>query len=177
MCVLNVIHSSALDIVYSYLYCINRPGLEASVLMNDCGIIMYTLHTYVHTCNHDTQYRHAFPLQVFPGDLLAPTYSDPNNPDHLLARSEFERRGPYTALLEKSLAGGPEHPLFGLVRECLANTPERRPTTAELLSSLEEVGMEMDGGLLQLDIARVKTARTLRAKEKRIEVLQVSPVQ
>ncbi|XP_064389641.1 uncharacterized protein LOC135337608 isoform X2 [Halichondria panicea] len=107
--------------------------------------------------------------QVFPGDLLAPTYSDPNNPNHLLARSEFERRGPYTALLEKSLAGGCEHPLFGLVRECLANTPERRPTTAELLSSLEEVGREMDGGLLQLDIARVNT---LRAKEKNIEALQ-----
>ncbi|XP_064389609.1 uncharacterized protein LOC135337594 isoform X6 [Halichondria panicea] len=110
--------------------------------------------------------------QVFPGDLLVPTYSDPNNPDHLLARSEFERRGPYTALLERSLAGGREHPLFGLVRECLTNTPERRPTTADLLSSLEEVGREMDGGLFQLDIARVKTARTLRAKEKRIEVLQ-----
>ncbi|XP_064407312.1 serine/threonine-protein kinase TAO3-like isoform X3 [Halichondria panicea] len=115
--------------------------------------------------------------QVFPGDLLAPTYSDPNNPDHLLAHSEFERRGPYTALLERSLAGGREHPLFGLVRECLANTPERRPTTAELLSSLEEVGREMDGGLLQLDIARVKTARTLRAKEKRIEALQREVVQ
>ncbi|XP_064407476.1 mitogen-activated protein kinase kinase kinase kinase 4-like isoform X4 [Halichondria panicea] len=115
--------------------------------------------------------------QVFPGDLLAPTYSDPNNPDHLLARSEFERRGPYTALLERSLAGGREHPLFGLVRECLANTPERRPTTAELLSSLEEVGRGMDGGLLQLDIGRVKTARTLRAKEKRIEALQREVVQ
>ena len=35
----------------------------------------------------------------------------------------------------------------------------------------------MDGGLLLLDIGRVKTARTLRAKEKRIEALQVSPVQ
>ncbi|XP_064407277.1 uncharacterized protein LOC135352075 isoform X2 [Halichondria panicea] len=115
--------------------------------------------------------------QVFPEDLLAPTYSDPNNPDHLLARSEFERRGPYTALLERCLAGGREHPLFGLVRECLANTPERRPTTAELLSSLEEVGREMDGGLLQLDIGRVKTARTLRAKEKRIEALQREVVQ
>ena len=70
--------------------------------------------------------------------------------------------------------GGRKHPLFGLVRGCLANTPERRPTTAELFSSLEEVGREMDGGLLQLDIARVKTARTLRAKEKRIEALQVT---
>ena len=69
--------------------------------------------------------------------------------------------------------GGREHPLFGVVRECLANNPERRPTTSDLLSSLEEVGTETEGGLLQLDIARVKTARSLRAKERRIQELQV----
>ena len=69
--------------------------------------------------------------------------------------------------------GGREHPLFGVVRESLANNPERRPTTSDLLSSLEEVGTETEGGFLQLDIARVKTARTLRAKERRIQELQV----
>ena len=69
--------------------------------------------------------------------------------------------------------GGREHPLFGVVRECLANNPERRPTTSDLLSSLEEVGTETEGGLLQLDIARVKTGRSLRAKERRIQELQV----
>ena len=69
--------------------------------------------------------------------------------------------------------GGREHSLFGVVRECLANNPERRPNTSDLLSSLEEVGTETEGGLFQLDIARVKTARTLRAKERRIQVLQV----
>ena len=68
--------------------------------------------------------------------------------------------------------GGREHPLFGVVRECLANNPERRPTTSDLLSSLEEVGTEIEGGLLLHEIARVKTARTLRAKE-RIQELQV----
>ena len=57
--------------------------------------------------------------------------------------------------------GGREHPLVGVVRECLANNPERRPTTSDLLSSLEEVGTETEGGLLQLDIARVKTVRSL----------------
>ena len=112
-------------------------------------------------------------LQVFPGDLLAPTYPDPNNPDHLLARSEFERRSTYTSLLEKCLAGGREHPLFGVVRECLSNNPERRPTTSVLLSSLEEIGTETEGALLELDIARVKTVRTLRTKDKRIEALEV----
>ncbi len=81
------------------------------------------------------------PLQVFSGDLLAPTYSDPNNLDHLLARSEFKHRGFF---FERSLAGGHEHPPFGLMRECLANTPEKRPTTlyeaiAELLEAIAEL--------------------------------------
>ena len=69
--------------------------------------------------------------------------------------------------------GGREHPLFGVVRECLANNPERRPTTSDLLSSLEEVETETEGGLLLNEIARVKTARTLRAKERRIQELKV----
>ena len=112
-------------------------------------------------------------MQVFPGSLLPPTYHDPNNPDHLLARSEFERRNVYISHLERSLVGGREHHLFGVVRECLANNPERRPSTSDLLSSLEVVGTEMEGGLLQLDIGRVKTTRSLRAKDRRIQELQV----
>ena len=114
--------------------------------------------------------------QVFPGDLLSPTYPDPNNPDRLLGRSEFERRSVYTSHLKKKLdlMGGREHRLVGVVRECLANNPERRPTTSDLLSSLEEVGTETEGGLLRLDIARIKTFRSLRAKERRIQELQVS---
>ena len=115
------------------------------------------------------------PLQVFPGDLLSPNYPDPNNPDRLLARSEFERRSVYTSHLKKKLdlMGGREHRLVGVVRECLANNPERRPTTSDLLSSLEEVGTETEGGLLLHDIARVKTVRSLRAKERRIQELEV----
>ena len=81
----------------------------------------------------------------------------------------------YTSHLKKKLdlVGGREHRLVGVVRECLANNPERRPTTSDLLSSLEEVGTETEGGLLQLDIARVRTVRSLRAKERRIQELQV----
>ena len=81
----------------------------------------------------------------------------------------------YTSHLKKKLdlMGGREHRLVGVVRECLANNPERRPTTSDLLSSLEEVEIETEGGLLQLDITRVKTVRSLRAKERRIQELQV----
>ncbi len=77
-------------------------------------------------------------------------------------------------LLDKSLPGGHGHPLFGLVRECLSNIPERRPTTANLLSSLEATGREMEGGMLLQDIAQVKNTRAFKAKDKRIEALQVS---
>ena len=107
---------------------------------------------------------------MFPGELLSPTYPDPNHPDHLLARSEFERRSVYTSQLERSLVGGREHLLFGMVREYLGNNPERRPTTSNLLSSLEEVRTETEGGLLLHEIAKVKTARSLRANEKRIQL-------
>ena len=117
-----------------------------------------------------------YPIQVFPGELLSPTHPDLNNPDIILARSEFERRHTYTVLLERGLVGGCEHPLFVMVRECLSNAPERRPTTSHLLSTLEGMRTETEGGLLQLDIARVKTVRTLKAKDKRIEVLQVGSV-
>ena len=81
----------------------------------------------------------------------------------------------YTSHLKKklNLIGGREHHLVGVVEDCLANNPERRPTTADLLSSLEEVQTEMDEGLLQLDIARVKTIRSFKAKERRILELQV----
>ena len=79
----------------------------------------------------------------------------------------------YTSHLERSLVGGREHHLFGVVRDCLANNPERRPTASNLLSSLEEMGTETEGGLLLHDITRVKTARSLRAKDQRIQELQV----
>ena len=124
-------------------------------------------------CDKTSTFPTMYLVQVFPGELLSPTHPDPNNPDIILARSEFERRRTYTALLERGLVGGCEHPLFVLVRECLSNAPERRPTTSHLLSTLEGMRTETEGGLLQLDIARVKTVRTLKAKDKRIEILQV----
>ena len=106
---------------------------------------------------------------MFPRDLLPPTYPNPNKPDHLLARSEFERRSAYVAILKKSLVGGEKHCLFELVRGCLANNPERTPATSDLRFTLEREGTDLEGGLLQLDIARVNTARSLRGKERRRE--------
>jgi len=76
-------------------------------------------------------------LQEFPGSLLPSTYADPENPDHLLARSELERRRDYIQPLYSQ--SGEQHPLVQLVHQCLRNNPARRPSAEELLQRLEAV--------------------------------------
>ncbi len=75
---------------------------------------------------------------MFPGDLLSSTYPNPSNPDQLIARSEVDRRQTYMATLETTC--GASHPvLLDLVRQCLHNTPERRPSSQDLLARLRGV--------------------------------------
>jgi len=74
-------------------------------------------------------------LQEFPGSLLPSTYADPENPDHLLARSELERRRDYIQPLHWQL--GEQHPLVQMIHECLHNNPAQRPSAKELLQQLE----------------------------------------
>ena len=75
--------------------------------------------------------------QVFPRDLLPPTYADAQNPGHLLARSEVERRRNYIAQLHQQL--GERHPLVQLVKQCLDNNPANRPSAEETLQQLVRV--------------------------------------
>ena len=72
---------------------------------------------------------------MFPGSLLPSTYVDPENPTHLLGRSELERRRDYIQSLHGQL--GEQHPLVQLVHQCLYNNPAQRPTAEELLQQLE----------------------------------------
>ena len=83
--------------------------------------------------------------QAFPGDLLEPTYSAPNNQENLLARSEVDRRQVYTDQLETTLPNGGHHPLVQLVKCCLKNTASQRPTAEDVLRSLEEIKATTDG--------------------------------
>ena len=112
------------------------------------------------------------PPQVFPGNLLPHTYADPQNPDHLFARSEVERRRDYTQSLYRQL--GEEHPLVHLVHQCLRNTPARRPSAEELLQQLEAVRAQIEGPYGQsvrvtVDMEKV---RALREKDTEIRRLQ-----
>ena len=52
---------------------------------------------------------------MFPRDLLESTYTDPNNLEVILGRSEVDRRREYIDLLEKEFRDGEHHPLTQLV--------------------------------------------------------------
>ena len=108
---------------------------------------------------------------MFPGDLLQPTYADPDNPDRLVGRSEVGRRQAYFDQLEDLLSapGGVRRHLVQMMKDCLRNDPSQRPTAEQLVTVLE--GMKGDvegpcGELATMDAMRqVKTAKALK-KEK-----------
>ena len=107
-------------------------------------------------------------LQVFPGDLLEPNYPNPNNSDQLVPRSEVERRRDYFERLEGSMLGR-QHPCVQMTKQCLHNSPSRRPTSEQLVATLK--GMKVDiegsyGAVARADAVRqVVMMKTLREKE------------
>ena len=68
------------------------------------------------------------------------------------------------------------HPaLVQLVEQCLHNVPAERPATDEVLDRLQRITVEVEGeygaSIVKLDIARVKLAKDLKMKGRRIEEL------
>ena len=117
-------------------------------------------------------------FQEFPCDLLPHTYADPTHAGRLLGRSEVERRSVYMEKLEAQL--GQSYPgVVQLVRHCLDNTPDQRPSSGEVLSNVSEVKMEIDrvygGGVLnQLDIGKVLVVvKEMKKMQQKIEEIQV----
>ena len=88
---------------------------------------------------------------------MEPTYSDPNNQDNLLGRSEVDRRQVYFDQLERKLPDGGLHPLVQLVKRCLKNTALQRPTAEDVLRSLEEMKPIIDGPCGE--VARIDAVR------------------
>ena len=117
-----------------------------------------------------THHEFHFFLQVFPDSLLPHNYADPQNPDHLLGRSEVERRRDYIQPLHGQL--GEEHPLVRLVHQCLHNTPARRPSAEELLQQLEVVRAQIEGPYGQIVKVDMEKVRALREKDTEIRRLQ-----
>ena len=113
-------------------------------------------------------------LQKFPGDLLPSTFCDPDNTSIIRARSELQRREQYIEMLESLI--NPLHPaLVQLVKQCLTNDPQQRPNTDELLTRLQRMKEEVEGqygGMpIRLDMVRVKLAKEVKIKDRRIEEL------
>ena len=109
-------------------------------------------------------------LQRFPGTLLPSTFYDAGN---LQARNEVQRREQYIETLE-ALVGRYHPALVELVKECLHNSPDQRPTTDDLLARLQRMREEVEGeygGSVKLDMVRVRLAKEVKIKDRRIEEL------
>ena len=69
----------------------------------------------------------------------------------------------------------PLHPvLVQLVKQCLTNDPQQRPNTDELLTRLQRMKEEVEGeygGPVRLDMVRVRLAKEVKIKDRRIEEL------
>jgi len=63
----------------------------------------------------------------FPDDAFRP---DPQNSDAIIPVSEIERRTEYLQEI------GNDHPLMGLIRQCLSNMPAWRPEAHEVISTI-----------------------------------------
>ena len=140
-------------------------------------LILYTLIQVKLATSYFGQCHFILMIQVFPGNLLAPSFPDPDDPERMLGRTEVERRGEYIELLEKHFDC--LHPfLVQLVKQCLHNTPSRRPATDEVLNQLQRLKVEVEGvyggNLVKLDINRVLLAKDIKMKDKRITQLEVT---
>ena len=65
-----------------------------------------------------------------------------------------------------------------LVRRCLDNAPDQRPSSGEVLSNVSGVKVEVDrvyrGGVLkQLDISKVLVAKEMKRMQQKIQEIQV----
>ena len=75
-------------------------------------------------------------LQEFPANLLPYTYPDPNNPERLAARTEVERRKNYIDQCIEKL--GNKSLIIYILRCCLSDAPQKRPSAAQVLDMLME---------------------------------------
>ena len=107
-------------------------------------------------------------MQVFPSNLLEPNYVD-HNSDQLVPRSEVERRREYFEQLEEGTMLGGQHPCVQMIKQCLHNSPSRRPTAEQLVATLEGMRADIEGpcgAVARADAVRqVVMMKTLRECE------------
>ena len=112
--------------------------------------------------------------QVFPCDLLEPTYVDEET-GLLKARTELERRGEYIKRIYDQLRR--EHPLIKMIRQCLHNAPAKRPAIRELLHLLNQAKAEVRDEVHSMNklelIQTVQNKPSVQVEFKKFFVLSV----
>ena len=109
--------------------------------------------------------------QKFPGDLLPSTFIGPDNTG-IQGRSEIDRREYYIELLDRKV--GADHPMLVLlVKQCLHNDPQERPSTEQLLTRLQGMRVEIEGEYgsspIRLDMVRLRQAKEMKEKDRTIK--------
>lgn len=86
-------------------------------------------------------------IQRSPFELLPPTYPDPERPDKILGRSEFERRKMYIKDLYMKFSKC--HEISLMIEDCLHNSPHRRPSARKVIDILTEILKECKDDYLE----------------------------
>ena len=88
-----------------------------------------------------------------------------------MGRSEVDRRGTYFERLERVLhRESVGYPLVGVVKQCLENIPEERPTAEQLVTALEGMKGAIEGGYGELaTVDAVRQVRTMKALKSNSE--------
>ena len=85
----------------------------------------------------------------------------------------MERRAEYIEMLDECLYC----PIVELVKECLRNDQHERPSAEELLTRLQGmrscIEREHGEGRIRLDMARLRLAKEVKMKDKRLVEQQV----
>ena len=103
-------------------------------------------------------------IQVFPKDLLTPTYHDTRT-NRVKGRSELERRGRYIDVLHEKF--DKRHPLVVLIEGCLEHKPSKRPTARQALERLREISARVCDPYS--DFNRAQLEKCLAEKEAHIQ--------
>ena len=104
--------------------------------------------------------------QVFPRDLLTPTYHDPLT-NRVKGRNEIERRGKYFDMLYERF--DKSDPLVVLIKGCLEYDASKRPTARQALERLGEMRAAFHNPYSDLNRLQLETTLT----EKEAEIQQI----
>ena len=99
-------------------------------------------------------------MQTFPGQLLEPNFTDPENPNRLVGRSEVEHCEQHFQLLDRQIINRQHHPCVQLAKDCLCNVPLRRSTAEQLVATLEGMRADIEGPFG--DVARADAVGQVR---------------